>query len=177
MFGLKTKKDKRIEKLENQLSSMYLKHPHIITTQGNVITLGATQILEDGMPTDYAKQMVARKLVDEGVKQEPCEDCISRQDALDCCLTASGLKKFDFILDARDKIRNLPPVRPQEPETGHWIFKNEEDKACRIYTCDKCGEQISIFDDTIKSPQEGHYNHCPNCGQRKIELQESEGKE
>ena len=68
MFGLKTKKDKRIEELENQLSSMYyLKHPHIITTQGNVISLGAIQILEDGMPTDYAKQMVARKLVDEAV--------------------------------------------------------------------------------------------------------------
>lgn len=67
MFGIKTKKDKRIEELENQLSSMYLKHPHIITTQGNVISLGATQILEDGMPTDYAKQMVARKLVDEAV--------------------------------------------------------------------------------------------------------------
>lgn len=68
MFGLKTKKDKRIEELEKQLSNMYLEHPHIITTQGNVISLGAIQILEDGMPTDYAKQMVARKLVDEAVK-------------------------------------------------------------------------------------------------------------
>ena len=36
---------------------------------------------------------------------EPCEDAISRQTVLDC-LTATGLKKFDFILDARDKIKN-----------------------------------------------------------------------
>jgi hypothetical protein len=43
---------------------------------------------------------------------EPCEDTISRQDALDC-LTATGLKKFDFILDARDKIKKLPSVTPQ----------------------------------------------------------------
>lgn len=43
---------------------------------------------------------------------EPCEDAISRQAALDC-LTATGLKKFDFILDARDKIENLPSVTPQ----------------------------------------------------------------
>ena len=32
MFGIKTKKDKRIEELESQLNTMYLKHPHIITT-------------------------------------------------------------------------------------------------------------------------------------------------
>ena len=68
MFGIKTKKDKRIEELERQLNSMYLdmyfKHPHIITTQGNVIALGATQILEEGMPSDYAKRKIAEKLVD-----------------------------------------------------------------------------------------------------------------
>ena len=68
MFGIRTKKDKRIEALENQLNSMYLKCPHIITTQGNVVNLGAIQILEEGMLTEYAKQMVARKLVDEAIK-------------------------------------------------------------------------------------------------------------
>ena len=68
MFGIKTKKDKRIESLENQLNSMYLKHPHIITTQGNIISLGATQILEEGMPSDYAKRKIAEKLVDEAMK-------------------------------------------------------------------------------------------------------------
>ena len=48
----------------------------------------------------------------KALEQEPCEDAISRQDALDC-LTATGLKKFDFILDARGKIKNLPSVTPQ----------------------------------------------------------------
>ena len=33
-----------------------------------MISLGATQILEDGMSADYAKQMVARKLVDEAIR-------------------------------------------------------------------------------------------------------------
>lgn len=68
MFGIKTKKDRRIEALENQLSSMYLKHPQIITTQGNVISLGATQILEEGMSSDYAKRKIAEKLVGEAIK-------------------------------------------------------------------------------------------------------------
>ena len=68
MFGIKTKKDKRIEALESQLDSMYLKHPHIITSQGNVIAMGATQILEVGMTSDYAKQKIAEKLVEEAMK-------------------------------------------------------------------------------------------------------------
>jgi hypothetical protein len=54
----------------------------------------------------------AKEMAIKALKQEPCEDAISRQDALDC-LTATGLKKFDFILDARDKIKNLPSVAPQ----------------------------------------------------------------
>lgn len=45
-----------------------------------------------------------------------CEDAISRQAALDC-LTATELKKFDFILRAREKIKKLPPVTPR-PKVG-----------------------------------------------------------
>lgn len=54
-----------------------------------------------------------------GQKVEPCEDCISRQSALDC-FTATKLKKFDFILYAREEIKNLPPVTPtcEERERG-----------------------------------------------------------
>ena len=59
----------------------------------------------------------------KALEQEPCEDAISRQDALDC-LTATGLKKFDFILDARDKIKNLPSVTPQY--TDEEIQKMQE---------------------------------------------------
>lgn len=72
IFGIKTKKDKQIEKLEEtnkalteKISNMYLNHPHIITTEGNVISMGAIQILEEGMPSDYAKRMIAQKLVEE----------------------------------------------------------------------------------------------------------------
>lgn len=42
------------------------------------------------------------------------DDCVSRKAVLDC-LTATGLKKFDFILDAREKVNNLPPVTPTFP--------------------------------------------------------------
>ena len=67
MFGIKTKKDKRIEELETQLSSIYFKQPRIITTHGNVIVLGAGQVLEIGMSPEYAKRMIAQKLIDEAI--------------------------------------------------------------------------------------------------------------
>lgn len=67
MFGIQTKKDKRIKELETQLSSVYFKQPHIITTHGNVIVLGAGQVLENGMPPEYAKRMIAQKLIDEAI--------------------------------------------------------------------------------------------------------------
>ena len=75
MFGIKTKKDKQIEELketnkclQESLASAYFKHPKIINTQGNVISIGAGQILEMGMPADYAKRRIAQKLVDEAIR-------------------------------------------------------------------------------------------------------------
>lgn len=47
----------------------------------------------------------------KALEQPTSDDCVSRQAVLDC-LTATGLKKFDFILDAREKVNNLPPVKP-----------------------------------------------------------------
>lgn len=67
MFGIKTKKDKRIEALEEQLNSMYFKHPTFINAHGNMQSLGAIQILEEGMPPEYAKRMIAQKLVEGAI--------------------------------------------------------------------------------------------------------------
>ena len=70
MFGIKTKKDRQIELLESanetlreNLARAYFKQPKIITTQGNVVAFAAGQELEEGMSADYAKRMIAEKLV------------------------------------------------------------------------------------------------------------------
>ena len=47
-----------------------------------------------------------------------CDDAISRKAVLDC-LTATKLKKFDFILQAREEIKNLPSASTEK--TGRWI--------------------------------------------------------
>lgn len=94
-----------------------------------------------------------KQAVTEAIKileQQPSEDCVSKKAVLDC-LTATGLKKFDFILDAREKVNNLPPVTPTRKSGLHWIerFDNED----KWLVCPHCHM------DSISA-----YNYCPNCG-------------
>jgi len=85
---------------------------------------------EDGYEQGYAQARF-------DYEQEPCEDCISRQAVLNC-LTATGLKKYDFILNARDKIKHLPSVKPQEPK---WIPVSERlpQELVHVLCCDRDG--------------------------------------
>lgn len=64
MFGIKTKKDKRIEELEKLLNYVMAQRPSIATIERDVVTLRSTQILEPGMPVDFAKKHIARKMAE-----------------------------------------------------------------------------------------------------------------
>ena len=98
----------------------------------------------------------------KALEQQPCEDAISRQAVLGC-LTATKLKKFDFILHAREEIKKLPPVTPQ-PKTGHWIdrFPTKECKCsvCDFLICISNGSYIDMV---------GQMKYCPNCGAKMAE--------
>lgn len=78
-------------------------------------------------------------------------DCISRQAVLDC-LTATELKKFDFIIQAREAINNLPPVTPQQ-KVGKWMIHPNGVYAHLV--CSKC---------LTNAPYDCKTNYCPNCG-------------
>ena len=104
------------------------------------------------------------------LKQEPCEDCISRQIISDYVeshiqeintgygdLNEHTNRILRMIMKYIDK---LPPAKLQEPKTGHWINNQNG-----TYTCDKCGGKHS------------RSNYCPNCGCRMVDPQESESKE
>lgn len=68
MFGFKSKKDKRIEGLERQLQATYMESPKVLTIERDIVVLGANIAIEPGMPVEYAKETLARKMVEE-VKQ------------------------------------------------------------------------------------------------------------
>jgi hypothetical protein len=91
----------------------------------------------------------------KALEQEPCEDCISREDAL-MCMTGEYLadkeyKPEDIISKHIRRLRALPSVTPQT-KTGHWIDD------CGGVKCSRCGYMI---DDCFYAK-----TYCTNCGCR-----------
>lgn len=79
----------------------------------------------------------------EALEQEPCGDCISRENAIKQC----GFGMTSLLIAGN--LRRLPPVTPQQ-KTGRWIFDKILDKH---YYCSEC-----------KSMGVDYWDYCPNCG-------------
>ena len=106
-------------------------------------------------------------------EQEPCEDCISREAVLNC-LTATGLKKFDFILDAREKISALPPVQPKQTKscykmcdrwqrTGRWEYvQYDGNPNIGNWHCSECDRTVCGAITAVNPVYS--YKYCPECG-------------
>ena len=102
-----------------------------------------------------------REAIDMAIKtleQQPCEDCISRQAALELIA--------DYDLSMGEVVRGihaLPSVNPAK--TGYWIADVDKwgDVVTTIngYKCSECGGFNADKD-----------NYCPNCGAK---MQEVEG--
>ena len=106
--------------------------------------------------------------------QEPCDDAISRQAALDAFGLSEKTRKYGgdhsgydtmMLYEIQNVLESLPPVQPKQ-KTGKWIRvagMNERCSACYHYfpLSDFLGRPFEI-------------NYCPNCGERMIEPQESE---
>ena len=91
---------------------------------------------------------------------EPCEDAISRQEAIRAieALQRPIMReesnyyqfKFSGMSEAREAVENLPSVSPQ-PKVGSWI--EHFDESGKWYECDQCHTDWG-----------GSVNYCPNCG-------------
>lgn len=96
---------------------------------------------------------------------QSCEDCISRQAAID--VVRKWFDKIQLNGDiCLDGIASLPSVTPQKKSTGSWVEKQvvdneeveiEQWQSARCSKCDKyhTTPYLYYFDD---------YNYCPNCG-------------
>lgn len=86
-------------------------------------------------------------------EQEPCNDCISRDMALEKMADYVASGYADSAEDFEEYSRiicQLPPVTPQ-PKMGRWI--EHFDESGKWYECDQCHTDWG-----------GSVNYCPNCG-------------
>ena len=136
-----------------------------------------TEAVEKFVKSDFFKDLMESldetrefcEITVKALEKEPCEDAISREDAL-MCLTGE-IKDTDTIetIIARfvRRIRNLPPVTPQA-KTGHWIEEIDDYGKVIGWHCDKCYEDSGFTTDC-------KWDFCPNCGAKMVELQEGKG--
>lgn len=94
----------------------------------------------------------------KALEQQPCEDCISRAEALHIL----ECNKHVYVED----IEELPSVTPK-PIIGRWleVIDDTDSSGCKKnwhYKCSICGNEDSGL---------GEYNYCPICG---AEMAESE---
>lgn len=123
--------------------------------------------VEWSCPMDYA---AAFDLAIKALEQQPCEDAISRQAAINAIYglideSREEYKENPHIDLIVETIEDLPPVTPQ-PKTGRWIGIDEEPH--EDWECDNCGFAIWA-DENIEK-----FHYCPNCGAKMVEPQGSE---
>lgn len=105
----------------------------------------------------------------EALRQEPCEDTVSREAVLG--LFAQNADAVRPYSAAWEKIRDLPSVNPQ-PKTGHWYVNEWGNITCSECGCtalyDKVYPDESVFGKAIRVKT----TFCPTCGAKMIEPQE-----
>ena len=120
-----------------------------------------------GMPYSFVEAKVknAAKTL-KALKQEPCDDAISRHAVLEMAYDMSEIDGEHFteqcmVVDI-EGIKKLPSVTPQQ-KIGQWIKGRYKD------TCDKC---------RCTYPKDiGFKNYCPNCGCKMTEIPTGEESE
>ena len=123
----------------------------IITQNGYTATLESGVII---LPP-YFEPLLVPADIEINTEQEPCDDAISRKEALNCINDTWG--DYFILNELFERIDKLPSVTQK---SGKW------DRSC---TCSVCG-QWRILESEKNG---GKYKYCPNCGAR----MESEDKE
>ncbi len=112
--------------MTNEEATIQALKGHIQALQGHIEALN--EIIEN------------QDIVIKTLKQEPCEDCISRQYLLDNCVVDKVTMPYVPV----NKIENAPPVNPQ-PKTGHWIDLDGKSAVC---SC--CYRNNTLYGDFCK---------------------------
>ena len=118
-------------------------------------------ILHDIKPSSFSFVV---DMAIEALKQQLCEDAISRQDVFELVeKMMMGLSEdaYNELYRGIDKIPSVTPIRPK----GHWEVKHDEWMKPRLVVCSNCKD--------CYNPQKVKYmKFCPNCGADMREVKE-----
>jgi DNA-directed RNA polymerase subunit RPC12/RpoP len=96
------------------------------------------------------ENLKAVEMAIKALEQQPCDDCISRQAAIETA------KQHWYKPDIAGALEELPSVKPK---TGHWIKITPSG----IYMCSECEQNVLTGDIDA-------YHYCHHCGTRMIGL-------
>lgn len=115
----------------------------------------------DEMTLEQARQAVKdlRKKLAEYLMKETCEDCVSRQAAIDA-VNIDNL--HPGIVDALKSIlAEVPPFTPQQ-KMGKWVYTGDYITEGML-KCSECGFEHDVSE---------RFSYCPNCGAKMQEVKE-----
>lgn len=127
---------------------------------------------------EYNAIMVAIK----ALEQEPCDDAISRADAIKAVTTmceeytptkSTYHPHIDFVVEELNK---LPPITPTpQPKTGHWIYHEEKRFiSAEHWECSWCHRTTMIYPFRVDGNDYDAMYYCPKCGAKMIEKEKEE---
>lgn len=155
----------------------FSKKPHDISEPvlSHSETSGLIYVYFGGEKYEITKQCVEAVEAIKVLNQKPCEDTISRKEAIDTIRQLYlDLASQKAVIDI---LKVLPSVTPQETRKGHWEHGKELSKEYQgrilvdvTYEDWHCSECHCAIEESIKPK----WNYCPNCGAKMVESQESE---
>lgn len=110
-------------------------------------------------------------------EQHPCEDAISREDAMSMILCYGNEIKAEVMDDIKVSMIKLPPVTPIRPK-GHWIDMkycrsyNDGDIETTLLKCSRCKDIVEWDIESFHKPSLHKPYYCENCGADMREVEE-----
>ena len=121
---------------------------------------------------DITEYQEAKAMAIKALDQQPCEDCISRDEVIDEInkIGIDAFKTYNDYSELFDFVDALPSVTPQ-PKAGHWITQHVVSTGhyFTMIICSNCREEFSYDAETGVSMD--CYDYCPNCG---LKMEDSE---
>jgi len=105
----------------------------------------------------------------KAIEQEPCNDCISRQDAVNACRNGWGYDD-ETIEHIVGNILGLPPVTPAE-KVGRWEYvQYDGNPNIGNWHCSEC-RYIVNYEPTYNWEKKPYHKFCPMCGAKMEEVE------